>query len=130
VTIQVVGENVEFLINEGSSPPRIRSVAVQQDDCRGPIWWIVSAEYSETWSTGVTAELLGNAADKARAHLKGLSIGTTGRALSRLTYGQVPDGFRQAVPEQGAAPKLTRHVRYNLDVLSADEGINIGFVVP
>ena len=127
VTLHAATDGVVVIDLTGDSSERIKSIAVQKGDDAGPIWWIVSCEYSETWSAVESVELLGDAAEKGRALIESLSPETTGNNLSGFTYGQVPDGFRQVVPEEGPPPRLERKVRYILDVLSATDELNIAF---
>src|SRR5207237_3827768 len=62
----------EFHVTNAKGPCRVKAIAVSRAD-QGPIWWIVSTEYSETWVAGHVTELVGKAADEGRATIQELA---------------------------------------------------------
>jgi hypothetical protein len=92
----------------------VESIGVVGDD--GVLWWIVSDEYSETWTPGGAVEFLSEVPDEFNGLSKSFRAKSGGRSISRLTYGKVPSGFRQMTPEEGAPPKLQPGTRYVLQV--------------
>jgi hypothetical protein len=48
--------------------------------------------------------------------------------LERITYGVVPDGYRQVKPEVGPAPQLTEGQKYSYDVETTNAPGAAGFV--
>ena len=119
------GELTQFeLTNPDGSALNAKSVGVTCVNGDGPIWWIVSDEYSETWDAVSVNELIGKAAEEARAQLDQLETKSGARALSRITYGQVPAGFRQVVPEQGPPEPLEQGRSYVLHAVGKGFGVH------
>lgn len=111
----------EFIGVGGNGSIRADSVGVLRVDGNAPIWWIVAKQYSEVWTPEGGEEILGTAADQGRAVIESLRVtSSNGRTLSEVTYGEVPDGFRQITPERGTPPQLQRGVRYVLHFLGSD----------
>ncbi|SRR5712692_2651370 len=54
--------------------------------------------------------------------------GTPVERLERITYGVVPDGYRQVKPEDGSAPPLTEGQKYFYDVETTNAPGAAGFV--
>lgn len=98
---------------------RADSIGVVHVNGGGPIWWIVSDEYTETWIPERGEQLFG-ADERGREMVRAFRAVPGGRTLSRITYGEVPNGFRQITPEQGSAPSLERGMRYALHFLGSD----------
>ena len=59
-----------------------------------------------------------------REHLNGTPI----EDLRRITYGVVPEGYRQVKPEVGSAPPLTEGQKYFYDVETTNAPGAAGFV--
>jgi hypothetical protein len=57
-------------------------------------------------------------------HLNGTPVGQ----LERITYGVVPDGYRQVKPQVGSAPALTEGQKYSYDVETTGAAGAAGFV--
>ena len=96
---------------------RVDSLAFVRANGDAPLWWIVSDEYSDTWTPSTLVEVVGDVAEVARAQLAAFQSNATGRTLSHVRYGEVPDGYRQMTPETGQAPNLERGVHYVLHVI-------------
>jgi hypothetical protein len=111
----------EFIDISENRSIRADSIGVLRVNGNAPLWWIVAEEYSEVWTAKGSQEILGAAADQARAAIESLRVtSSSSRTLSRITYGEVPDGFRQMTPESGLPPQLERGVRYVLHFLGSD----------
>jgi hypothetical protein len=96
------------------------SIGVLRINGDRPIWWIVSDKYSETWTPEGGEELFAMAADQGREIIQAFRAVSSGPVLSQITYGKVPTGFRQMIPERGTAPSLERGARYVLHFLGSD----------
>lgn len=123
MTVQIVRRGdtqFNFINASGDSSMQTASIGVLRMNGGAPLWWIVSEEYSETWTPAGGEELIDAAADRGRAALEAFSATSPGRALSQITYGEVPDGFRQITPEHGPPPALEHGVRYVLHVLGSE----------
>jgi len=114
------GETQFDFISVGGEAIRADSIGVVRVNGDRPIWWIVSDEYSETWTAEDGEELVGVAHDRGREILEAFRTASGGRTLSAITYGEIPHGFRQMTPEHGTAPSLERGVRYVLHFLGSD----------
>jgi len=57
-------------------------------------------------------------------HLNGTPVGR----LERITYGVVPDGYRQVKPQVGSAPALTEGQKYSYDIDTTGAPGAAGFV--
>jgi hypothetical protein len=99
---------------------RADSIGVVRVSGGGPIWWIVSDEYTEMWVAEGGEEPIGASAELGREMVGAFRAVAGGRTLSRITYGEVPTGFRQIIPEQGSPPSLERGVRYALHFMGSD----------
>lgn len=107
-------------ISVNNTAIRAGSIGVVRVNGGGPIWWIVSDEYTETWIPEGGEELFGASAELGREMAEAFCGAPGGRMLSQITYGEVPTGFRQITPERGKAPSLERGVRYVLYFLGSD----------
>jgi hypothetical protein len=111
-----------FTSSSGDSAIRADSIGILRVNGDAPIWWIVADEYSEMWTAEGGEELVRPEEDRGRAVLESFKTTSSGRALSQITYGEVPEGFRQITPEHGPPPALELGVRYTLHFLGGDMG--------
>lgn len=109
-----------FVNVNGESAIRADSVGVVRANGDAPLWWIVSEEYSEMWTPEGGEELFDAAAAQGRALLESFRTTSSGRALTQVTYGEVPEGFRQITPDHGPPPALEHGARYVLHFLGSE----------
>jgi len=107
-------------IGVDSNAIRADSIGVVRVSGGAPIWWIVSDEYTETWIPEGGEELVGASAELGCEMVRVFRAAAGGRTLSRITYGEVPIGFRQITPEHASAPSLERGIRYVLHFVGSD----------
>lgn len=103
---------------EGNSPVKVGSIGIVT--AKRVIWWIVSDEYSETWIPTGAVTFFSEESGAINRQMKSLASKSGERSLARITYGEVPKGFRQMTPEKGPPPKLKRGVQYVLHVVGRD----------
>lgn len=125
MTLEIVRTgDIEFeFVGAHGVPTKGKSVGVSILEGGGPIWWIVSDEYSETWAAADGRELRGFEADTELVRWQQLKDGANGRFLSCITYGEVPEGFNQVTPDDGPPPPLCRGVRYVVHFLGSEIGM-------
>lgn len=110
------------------TPFRAKSIGVTAADGGVVVWWIVSAEYSDTsWtpSGGAVVETLDR--DRFRENLCNRDaakepVEEGGRDLSAVMYGVVPDGFVQMTPEMGQVAALERGRTYEITAMGNHVG--------
>jgi len=108
-----------FVNVNGESSIRANSIGVVRANGDAPLWWIVSEEYSDIWTPEGGEELSGAAADQG-ALVESFRTTSSGRALTQITYGEVPEGFRQITPKHGTPPALEQGARYVLHFLGSE----------
>jgi hypothetical protein len=102
---------------------RAKSIGVTAADDGAVVWWIVSAEYSDTsWAPsggGVVATLDEDRLPKQLHQHDSASqrLDENSRELSAMRYGIVPDGFVQITPEIGPAVPLERGHTYEITAI-------------
>ena len=135
VVLEEGGKRPRFRLAEDGSPPRITSAAVVDVAADQPIWWLVPASFSValpfTVEEPTAAEVDDLADDTSVDPIEDLppsdprhqdALAVRGRMnesspqLASLTYGVVPEGFRQASPESGITALLPGRV-YHLTVI-------------
>jgi hypothetical protein len=109
-----------FFGADGSAPSVVASVGVTGARRTGPIWWIVADEYSELWGAGDVLEVSELTAGERQRLYKRLEVETTGARLTGVTYGVVPQGFRQLIPASNHPAPLQRGARYVLHFLGSE----------
>jgi hypothetical protein len=98
---------------------RVVSLAFVRLNADAPAWWIVAAEYSDTWTASELVEVSGLDVVERQRQLAALRSHSNAPKLSGVTYAEVPEGYRQVTPESGPAPNLDRGARYVLHVIGS-----------
>ena len=136
VTMDGQSNPPRFQLTEGGLRPRVASVAVIDVGAERPVWWLVPASFTAVPFTmgEVTAEHVDALADgepidpiedlspSDPRHQEAIavreSLVSAFPELGAVTYGVVPDGFRQTTPERGVTA-LVPGQSYNLVVMSS-----------
>lgn len=101
---------------------RAKSIGIVNLNEQQLLWWIVSGEYSETWTPHGVIELEAQMMEESRELFDAAAISDGGRFLAHLIYGRVPRGFRQMKPEVGRPSPMRRGFRYVLHFLGSEMG--------
>jgi hypothetical protein len=89
-----------------------------------------SGELGEVIITKPAAEQTKNPLDEENVLWRIRAIQMPGKAVEAvgsLTYGVTPQGYRQSVPEQGAAPTLEDNKTYGYLFVTADAPVGAGY---
>lgn len=105
-----------------------KSIGVTVVDGGPVVWWIVSAEYSDTsWTPngGAVVETLDQ--DRVRKSLRNRDSANQrmdegDRELRAVMYGVIPDGFIQITPELGQVAPLERGRTYEITAMGNQFG--------
>ena len=108
---------------------RAKSIGVTAADGGTVVWWIVSAEYSDTsWapSGGEIVETFHQ--DQVPKHVPKCDSASQlmddgSRELTAVRYGVVPDGFVQITPELAQAAPLERGRTYEITAMGNHSGV-------
>lgn len=141
ITLEVGGPVPQFgLSRPDGSPPRIVTIGVADMAAEEPLWWLVPASFTSVFPFTV--------GDVSEAEVDALAAGDyidpledlppsdplhqwavrqredveqrVFVSLRTLTYGIVPMGFRQAVPQHGPPPPLIPGREYAVQAMGLD----------
>jgi len=118
-----------FRITSPTGPVRILILGVSHADLNEPAWEIMTADWASRPSYTATTQIILEPAQVRAPFEPGFEIEgeswdllvslEDNREVSSVTYGEVPTGFQQTHPEQGAPPPLHPGERYKVAVMGA-----------
>ena len=114
------GDAVVFSLLQGDgSPASVLLLSVSAEDATRPLWQLAPLEATREVRLSVEIENVATAEqwEEAQLHLAGAST-EFGVALDRVTYGVVPAGFQQILPEGAAPESLAPGRRYCVTVVA------------
>jgi hypothetical protein len=131
ISVERTSDGAIFRFVSSGKPAAAMTLAVVREGESAPVWWLVPEAavhefpftvVSESKATGSTEGAdTPEGLSEAELEKKLVSDGAN-RRLGSVVYGEVPAGFRQALPKMGRPPALQPGVVYFVSVLGACQG--------
>jgi hypothetical protein len=124
IRVSTEGSGPVFELAAGEAEVRAAQIVIVEEGKSVPAWWLVAAAQQPPVTLKEAKAVKDVAAVKQLAELVQARMASraANQPVSRLTYGIVPPGFRQAMPGQGAPARLRTGVRHRISVVGSPSG--------
>lgn len=119
--IEYAGEG-RFILGRMDERLKVTSLAVLDRDTGLPVWWLVDDRISDEWWDVADIRVLEVLPTRASNPVAGSRGTNSGRELHEFELGQVPQGFRQVVPDSRRTPVVTPGKSYTMVVIGTQWG--------